>query len=363
MKVALVHDFLVEYGGAERVLETLQEMFPQAPIYTALYDPRGPGMERFKNLDVRPSFLQKLPASRFLLSPLRIFSLKFFESFDLTDYDLVISSTWMYLAKGVKVRPGSLHVSYIHTPPRFLYGYPTARNWQKHWWGRVAGSLLNHWLRVIDFQASQRPDYLIANSKFTARRIEKFYRRPATVIYPPASSPASAAGRPASAAGDYFLCVSRLARAKRLDLAIQACNQLGLELLIVGSGREEKYLRSIAGPKTRFLGYLSDKELAKFYAGCQALIFPAEEEDFGLAPVEAMSFGKPVIALRSGGVPETVVENKTGLFFDKPTVKSLVASLQKFKSFQFKPEDCRRQAQKFSKARFKREIENFIAAC
>lgn len=392
MKTALIHDFLVEYGGAERVLETLHEMFPQAPIYTALYDRSGPGMKRFSQLDIRQSFLQKLPASRFLLSPFRLFALKFFEGFDLSSYDLIISSTWMYMAKGVKVRPGALHISYIHTPPRFLYGYPTARNWRKYWWGRVAGNLLNHRLRVIDFQASQKPEHLIANSKFTAGRIKKFYRREATVIYPPARfvpPPRSPSGPPrrsdfarasqgktsdGGAAGGgrllrgwgigepYFLCVSRLARVKRIDLAIKACNQLNLNLFIVGAGREEKYLRSIGGPKIKFLGHLTDQELAKVYAGCRAVIFPAEDEDFGIVPVEAMSFGKPVIALRSGGVVETVIDGKTGLFFDKPTVNSLVKSLKKFKSLRFKTSDCRAQAQKFSKQRFKKEIKKFIAS-
>jgi len=365
VKVALIHDFLVEYGGAERVLEVLHEIWPEAPVYVSLYDKTGPGMERFKNLEIRTSCLQKIPFSRFLLSPLRIFSLAFFESFDLSDYDLIISSTWMYMAKGVRTRPDALHISYIHTPPRFLYGYPTARNWRKHWWGRLAGSLLNHQMRKTDFLASQRPDYLIANSKFTADRIWKFYRREATVIYPPVELGFSAKGRSGSGefrigVTDYFLCVSRLARAKRIDLAIKACNKLSLNLFIVGAGREEKYLRSIGGPKTRFLGHLTDTELTKVYAGCRALIFPAQEEDFGIVPIEAMSFGKPVISLRSGGVVETVIDGKTGVFFDKPTVNSLVKSLKKFKSLRFKASDCRVQAQKFSKQKFKKEMRRFV---
>ena len=354
MRVALVHDFLIEYGGAERVLEALCEIYPGAPIYTAFYDKNGPGMARFAKFDIRTSWLQKLPFSRVLLSPFRLFSLALFESFDLSNFDLIISSTWMYMAKGVVTRPETLHLSYIHTPPRFLYGYKTAREWRKYWWGRVAGGLLNHKMRMIDFVATQRPDYLIANSKFTADRIWKFYRRKAVVIYPPVRH---LGGEIADR--NYFLCVSRLARAKRIDLAIEACNKLGLKLWVVGTGREEKYLKSIAGKTIKFLGYVSDPKLAKIYAGCKALIFPAEDEDFGIVSVEASSFGKPVIALRSGGVIESVIEGKTGVFFDEPTVESLVAKLQRFKPSNFKPEDCLKQAKKFSKERFKREIKKF----
>ncbi len=373
MKVALVHDFLVEYGGAERVLETLCKIYPKAPIYTALYDQNGPGMKRFARFNIKTSWLQKLPASRMLLSPFRLFSLAFFESFDFSDFDLVISSTWMYMAKGVITKPETLHLCYLHTPPRFLYGYKTAREWKKYWWGRLAGSLLNHKMRMIDFTASQRPDYLIANSQFTADRIWKFYRRKSTVIYPPVelmgrSHPGNAAKLALSAAfarrsqpkRGYFLCVSRLARAKRIDLAIKACNKLGLELWVVGTGREEKYLQSIGGLKTRFLGQLADTELVEVYSNCKAFIFPAEDEDFGIVPVEAMSFGKPVIALRSGGVIETVIEGKTGIFFDEPTMESLVSALKKFKSEKYKKSDCIAQVKKFSKEKFKREIKKFV---
>lgn len=363
MRIALIHDFLIEYGGAERVLEALHEIYPETPIYTAFYDKNGPGMKKFAKFEIKTSWLQKLPIARIFLSPFRLFSLALFESFDFLEFDVVISSTWMYMAKGVITRPETLHVSYIHTPPRFLYGYPTAREWRKYWWGRIAGNLLNHKMRMIDFVASQRPDYLIANSKFTADRIWKFYRRKAKVIYPPVELHPRGGVAPAAhpgSEGAYFLCVSRLARAKRIDLAIEACNQLGCGLWVVGAGREEKYLKSIAGGTIKFLGHLSDAELAEAYAGCQSLIFPAEDEDFGIVPVEAMSFGKPVVALRSGGVVESVIEGRTGVFFEKPTVESLVKVLRKFKPEKYQPADCQRQAKKFSKARFKKEIKNFV---
>jgi len=357
MKVALVHDFLVEYGGAERVLEALHEMWPNAPIYTVFYDKTGPGMKRFSSLNIRTAWLQKLPFARSLLSPFRLFSLALFESLNLNEFDLVISSSWMYMAKGVITKPESLHLSYLHTPPRFLYGYKTAREWKKYWLGRVVGGLMNHKMRMIDFVASQRPDYLIANSKFTADRIWKFYRRKAQVIYPPVDIRIT--NKKIHNSG-YFLCVSRLARAKRIDLAIKACNQLGYKLWVVGCGREEKYLKSIAGKKIKFLGFVSDEKLAETYRDCQALIFPAEDEDFGIAPVEVMSFGKPVIALRRGGTRESIIERKTGVFFDEPTVASLTKAIKQFNNLKIKPKDCLAQAKKFSKERFKREIKKFV---
>jgi len=360
MRVALVHDFLVEYGGAERVLEALHEIWPKATVFTALYDKNGPGMKKFSSWQIKTSWLQNLPFNRILLSPMRLFSLVFFESFDFSDFDLVISSTWMYMAKGVITKPETLHLCYLHTPPRFLYGYKTAKDWRRYWWGRFFGGILNHKMRMIDFLASQRPDYLIANSKFTAERIWKFYRRKAAIIYPPVKLASINRQLLSPKRQNYFLCVSRLARAKRIDLAIRTCNQLNLDLWIVGSGREKKYLKSIAGPKIKFLGHLSDQKLAEVYNNCQALIFPAEDEDFGIVPVEAMSFGKPVIALKSGGVKETVVEGKTGVFFDEPTVENLIKAIKKFQGLTISPTDCLKQAKKFSKKRFQREIKKFV---
>jgi len=246
-----------------------------------------------------------------------------------------------------------------------LYGLPTAREWKKHWWIRIPAEIANHFLRLVDFRSAQKVDYFIANSKNTAARIEKFYRKKATVIYPPVELPelqVANRSRSGKERENYFLAGGRLGRAKRIDLTIEACNQLKLPLKVYGkpfAGYGEE-LKKIAGPTIEFLGEVSDKELTRLYVGCQAFIFPAEEEDFGIVPVEAMSYGKPVIALRQGGVMESVIEGKTGEFFDEPTVESLVGVLKKFKPKKYKPEDCRQQAKKFSKERFKKEIKEFV---
>jgi len=388
MKIALVHDYLREYGGAERVLEVLHEIWPESPVYTAFVDWESLGLrrERFENWEIHTSWGQKLPAIKKLFSPYRIFAPTFFRSFDFSRFDVVISSSSVYFAKAIKVKPPAVHICYCHTPPRFLYGYPTAIEWQKHWWGKLGGSLLNHWLRMADWQVAQEVDFFIANSQETALRIKKFYRRDSVIIYPPvklltATGPAArqpqnlptaltsagphfGAPRLTSpvATKPYYLCVSRLARSKRIDLAIEACNRLRLPLKVVGAGREEENLKVMAGLTVEFLGEVSDEELANLYFGCRALIFPAEEEDFGMVPVEAMSFGKPVIAYRSGGVVESVIEGKTGIFFNESTTESLMEAIKRFNDLNhdIKAEDCLRQAQKFSKERFKKEIKEFV---
>src|SRR3989344_304472 len=188
MKVALAHDYLREYGGAERVLEALHEIFPSAPLYTAYYNPKGLGEngKRFNSWDIRTSWFQHFPFANKLLSPFRIFGPLMFESFNLSEFDLVISSSSAtHLAKSVITKPETLHISYIHTPPRFLYGYTTSFNYKKHWWTYIGGEIINHFMRIYDFEVSQRPDILVANSKNIAARIQKFYRRDSVVIYPP----------------------------------------------------------------------------------------------------------------------------------------------------------------------------------
>jgi len=357
MKVALVHDFLTEYGGAERVLEVLHEIWPEAPVFTAFYDPEslGPNKDKFKNWDIRVSWAKNLPFFRRLLSPYRIFGPLIFESFDFKNYDLVISSTNVYFAKSIISGPKTIHICYCHTPPRYLYGYPTAREWKKHLIGRILGETANHFLRIWDYWGAQRVDYFVANSKNTKDRIKKFYRRDSEVIYPPVDiNRFKVKGERFKKDGNYYLCVSRLARAKRIDLAVQAANRLGFKLKVIGEGREMKNLEKIAGKTIEFLGEIPDKKLIEAYRNCQAVIFPAEEEDFGMVPIEAMAAGKPVIALRQGGVEESIIEGETGLFFEEPTTESLIAALKKFHPKNFKSQDCVQQAKKFSKEEFKK---------
>ena len=397
MKIALVHGFLKEYGGAERVLEALHEIYPEAPVYTSFVDFErlGPHAQRIKKWDIRESWVGKSWLIKKLHSPLRFLAPLIWESFNLDEFDVVISSSGWYICRGVITRPETLHICYLHHPPRHLYGYQTSFDWQKHLPIRVYGHLVNHYLRIYDFLAAQRVDYFIANSKETQRRIAKFYRRESEVIYPPvgmaevayenfcvpllardktlpvhnvsgAVSEANSknfVGSPPSTRA-YFLCVSRLARAKNIHLAIEACNRLNLSLKIIGKGREKQELEALGSRlKARnieFLGELSDEELSKIYAGAKALIFPAQDEEFGIVPLEAMAYGIPVIAFRSGGVKETIVEGKTGLFFDKLTVESLIKAIKQYNNITINPKDCFNQAEKFSKKRFEREIKTFV---
>jgi len=368
MKVALVHDYLREYGGAERVLEVLHEIFPEAPLYTAYYNKKALGSkgETFRGWDIRTSWIQHLPFANKLISPLRIFAPNIFESFNLSEYDLVISSSSaVYFAKSVITKPQTLHISYIHTPPRFLYGYVTSFNYKKHFITRIVGEIMNHYLRIVDFEVSQRPDILVANSKNIQDRIKKFYRRDSIVIYPPVGIDKypPIVGKMSR---KYFLTVGRLVRGKGVDVIIEACGKLGFPLKVVGTGPElENYKSEITNNKNvQFLGSVSDEELIKLYSGAKATILASGDEDFGIVPVESQAAGTPVIAPASGGYLETIIDGKTGILFKgdsgKVTVDSLMEGIKQFSGIKFKTKDCRANARKFSKERFKKEILELI---
>ncbi len=376
MKVAIVHDYIKEYGGAERVLEALHEIWSEAPVYTTVYLPQflGPHKDRFKGWDIRTSWFQNIPYVHKLISPLRLFTPWYFDNIDLREFDVIITSAnGAYFPHLIVRSAGTLHICYCHTPPRYLYGYPTARNWQNSALGRFAAGFLNHFLRQWDFVAAQRPDYFIANSYEVKRRIEKFYRREATVIYPPVDTSGkrkAESGKNSSSstkrltlhAKRYYLTGGRLARAKRIDLAIEACNILKLPLKVFGRGFADydNELKRIAGKTVEFVGEVSEEELKKLYQEAKALIYPSEQEDFGIMPVEAMSAGIPVVALNQGGVKETVIDGKTGVFFDKLTVESLVSAIKRLSKLDIQEEDCRKNAQAFGKERFKKEMREFI---
>jgi len=372
MKIALVHDYIKEYGGAERVLEALHEIWPKAPIFTTVYLPQylGPHSYRFTNWDIRTSSLQNLPLVEKLLSPIRVLTPTIFSAWDFSKYDVVIvSATGAYFPNMIS-KGKALHVCYCHTPPRYLYGYPTARNWKKHWWGRTMGTLINHKLLEVDFLASRRPDFYIANSEETKRRIEKFYRRDAEVIYPPVEiNPKSKIQMTNQTQNSkskkekiYYLTGGRLARAKHIDLAIRACNRLKLPLKVFGKPFADygEELRKIAGKTIEFLGEVSDEKLSELYQGAKALIYPSEAEDFGIMPVEAMAAGIPVIAYNDGGVKETVINGKTGILFNKLTVDDAIEAIKQLDRIKIKREDCITQAERFGKERFKREMMGFI---
>ncbi|GIK84327.1 MAG: glycosyl transferase [Patescibacteria group bacterium] len=372
LKVALVHDYLREYGGAERVVEALHELFSDAPVFVSFTDFTVTGIhaKKFLGWDIRESWLTKVPLYKKLFSPLRIFAPNYFSSFDLSDYDVVISSTNAYFSKAVTVKKGNkkaLHITYCHTPARSLYGYTTMTDWKSNPITRVAGMLINYYLRIIDVQiARNNVDFFIANSQETKRRIEKFYRLDSTVIYPPIEIDenkkfSNTAQLPEK--NGYFLIVGRIAASKHVDLAVKTATKLGFSLKVVGSGKGIEYLRSIAGETVEFLGGVDDKTLSDLYENATALLYPAEDEDFGMVPIEAMGHGVPVIAHRSGGPLETIREGENGYFFDAFTIESLGSVIEKLLKTKWNKQKIYDYALQFSKGRFKKEISAFILEC
>lgn len=368
MKIAIVHDQLSEFGGAERVLVSLKKIFPQADIYTSTCDKKRLGVHANLILTeaVRTSWFGKIPIINKLYSPLRFLTPLIWESFDFSRYDLVISSSGSWMSKGVITKKPTIHVCYLHHPPRYLYGYETAVEWQKYWPIKIYGNIINHFLRLWDFKSSQRPDYFIANSEETKRRIQKFYRRDATVIYPPVSIPNIKLVNPLTREpSNYYLTVSRLARAKHVDVLIKASNKMKFNLKIVGVGRDEKYLKSIAGPTVEFLGNVSDEKIKQLYLNAKAFVFASRDEEFGIAPVEAMGYGLPVIAFNSGGLPEFVKNNINGFLFNQLDENSLIervnelSGLSEEKHLEMKKK-ARLTAENFSEEKFKKEILSFF---
>lgn len=365
MKIALVHDYLNEFGGAERVLLALSEIFPEAPIYTAFYKKDSQAYKRLKNKKIITSWVQNIPFfSKYLHSPLRFLAPVIWGSFDFSDYDLVISSASWYITKGFGTRGTNkqkpVEICYCHTPPRWLYGFKTSIELQKYWPVRIYAKIVGKFMKKYDYKMAQRVNYFIANSKNVAQRIKNFYRRDSTVIYPPVEIEQI----PRVKKENFYLIVSRIVGGKGIDLAVKAAIKLGINLKVVGSPAgyytEYKNLQKISKNKVEFLGYVDDKEIARLYAQAKAFLVLSMDEDFGITPVEAMLAGTPVIAFRGGGYIESVVENKTGIFFNEPTTESLSEAIRKFERMKFNPEDCKQQANKFNKNRFKKKILNFV---
>jgi glycosyltransferase involved in cell wall biosynthesis len=356
-KIAIVHDFLVEFGGAEKVLLDILEIYPEADLFTIIYDQKRLG-SYFDKYSPHVSYLQKFP--KFLKgSYLRPLMPSGAEDLNLSNYNLVISNCNSF-SKGVLVDPDTTHISYIHSPTRYLWDY--YHNYIKE--HNLAGTKsifslpIFSWLRLWDKSASQRPDYLFANSQNVAKRIRKFYRRESEVIYPGVDVEKYYSDKK----GNYFLIVSRLSKYKNIELAVRAFNDLGERLLIIGSGPERKRLERIAKTNIEFLGFKSDETVRNYYSRARAFIFP-QIEDFGLTSVEAIASGVPVIALKEGGALETIEENKTGIFFKKETVNSLKKAVKNFidnKEKKFNQKNIKSQAQKFSKQNFKKCFKNKI---
>ncbi|MFA6184571.1 MAG: glycosyltransferase [Candidatus Shapirobacteria bacterium] len=384
-KIVLVQDYIKEFGGAESVLETLSEIFPKAPIYTTLYKPEflGPHQSRLQKKwesRVHQSFFQYIPFVHKIISPLRLLSPLAFKSFDFSKFDIIITSaTGAYFPNLINKKSAKL-VCYCHTPPRYLYGLPTARNFTKNKFIYALIQVLNHLLRIIDFKSSQNVDQFIANSQTTADRIKKFYRRDSIIINPPIETIKEKASdgdvsarniRGALPKGvsteklssePYFLTGGRLARAKRYDIAIQACNQLNLKLKIFGRdfANFSDELKAMAGPTIEFLGEVTQDQKDLLYSQAQAFIFCSDNEDFGMVPVESMAHGCPVIAYKSGGTTETVIDSKTGVFFDELTPKSCATAIQKFQKLKINSKDCISRAADFSTEKFVSKIKKLV---
>ncbi len=361
MKVALVHDYLNEFGGAERVLLSLSEIWPKAPIYTSFYKSKSPAYERFKKKKIITSWVHHIPFfATHLHSPLRFLAPWVWGSFDFSKYDIVVSSSGWYITKGFKKGKHTIEVCYCHTPPRWLYGYKTSIELQKYKLVRAYAHIVGHFMRMYDFEAAQKVDFFLANSKNVAERIWKIYRKKATVIYPPVELP-NAGDTPK---GDYYLVISRIVGGKGLDLAVKTARKLGIKLKIAGKPAgyytEYKNLQKLAGDNTEFLGYVTDKELVKLYKGAKAFLALATDEDFGITPVEAMLCGTPVVAFKGGGYLETVVDGRTGVFFEEVSVESLSKAIKRLDKLNINPRDCVNQAKKFSKEKFKKEVLKFV---
>lgn len=354
MKVALVHEWLTNMAGSERCVENFLQIYKDAPVYTTMYSPENLD-EGLKNIDVRTSFLQRWVNKghqKFL--PLMPFA---FENFDLSEYDVILSSN-SSCSKGIITSSNSVHICYCHTPMRYAWEFyhdyvnnSGMGNFKK----RLLRVFMTY-MRIWDRLAADRVDYFIANSENVAKRIWKYYRRESVVIHPPVRCNLFNISETDE---DYFLVVSRLVGYKKIDLAVKAFNELGLPLVVIGAGEELDGLKSIAKDNIKFLGRQPDEVIKEYYAKCKAFIFPGEE-DFGITPLEAMASGRPVIAYGKGGALETVIEGKTGIFFEEQTVEHLINAVKKFNETEFNKYEIREHAEKFDESVYKEKIKNFV---
>ena len=356
MRLAIVHDYLNQYGGAERVLESLHDLYPEAPIYTSIYDPpRLPAF--YREWDIRTSFMQRLPGvSSHHQAYLPCYPVAF-ESFDFSEYDVVLSNSSAW-CKAVVTPPETVHVCYCLTPMRWAWRYHDYVERERL--GRLARFGLPAAmtaLRMWDVSSSQRVDRFAAISTAVAARIRKYYGREAVVIYPPVATERFATSR---LPGDYYLVVSRLIPYKRVDLAVEAFNQLGLPLKVVGDGRDRPALATRAARNVELLGRVSDAEVAELLHGCRAFVFPGEE-DFGIAPVEAQAAGRPVVAFGAGGALDTVIDGETGVHFREQTVESVVAAVRRLESLSFDAERIAAHARRFDTSVFRRQIAALVS--
>lgn len=358
MKTAIVHDWLVSVAGGEKVLKLMHDLFP-SPIYTLLQNKEALKNTYFEDKKLFSSFIEKLPFSKKLYQKYLMFFPFAIEQFDLSEYDVILSSSHC-VAKGVLTRFDQLHICYCHTPMRYAWDlyfqYLSESNLKKGIKGRLAQIIL-HYLRQWDTTSATRVDEFIANSKFVANRIEKIYNKKAKVIYPPVDTNYF---QPCYEKDDFYLTASRLVPYKKIDLIVEAFSKMSdKKLVVIGDGPDMKKIKSKASKNIEILGYQSDENLKKYLSKAKAFVFAAIE-DFGIIPVEAMATATPVIALSRGGVKESLIENKTGLFFKEQNVKNIVDAVQNFEKKDFDLYEIREHAMKFSEDRFKKEFNDFV---
>jgi glycosyltransferase involved in cell wall biosynthesis len=396
MKVALVHDYIKEYGGAERVLKTLTELYPKAPIYTAFSVKGSTAEKEFRGKEIHESWLAPLLKIGKLYSPLRFLTPLIWGSFDLSKYDLVITSCSWYITRGFKVGPKTKVIAYCHTPPRWLYGYETSVGFTKYWPVKVYSTIVGHIIRMYDFKTAQEPlrnreqgtgnkkyvkgvDFFVANSNNVQARIKKFYRRDSVVIYPPVDIEGmkKVVGGQLSVDGErskqqtqttehrqqnYFLIVSRLVGAKGLEEAINVFSKLGgkYKLKIVGEAAGysdvESKIKNQKSNNVELLGRVSNEKLYELYAKAKGFIALARDEDFGMTVVEAQAAGTPVIAFNGGGFRESIVDGVTGILINDTDQKTLKKAIGRFNGLKWDKKRIQNHARKFSKERFEKEI-------
>lgn len=365
LKVAIVCDWLLNMGGAERVVYELHLMYPDAPIYTSQYDPNPSawyGWNWLREADIRTTWLQKLPKSlKKFLPVLRALT---FPRLDLSEYDLVISSSGAE-AKSIRTSSKTLHINYCHSPTQYYWlrydeylkhpGFPFGTNWLARYGLKLLVAPLRRW----DRQAAKRPDIMIANSTHTQEMIKKYYRRDSVVIFPPVDTNRfKIKGNPPTRHG--FVVAGRQTPYKRLDLAVKACSELKLPLVVIGNGPEHKKLEKLAGRNITFLSAVNEEDMAKHFQSSLALIFPTNKEDFGVTPVEAMAAGTPVIAYAKGGPLDYVIPNKTGLFFNRLTTTSLIKAIESFNPNRFDPNQIANFADNFSTSKFRQHFKDLV---
>lgn len=356
LKIAIVCDWLTNSGGAEKIILGLHQLFPEAPIYTSVYNPDK--VKGFENAEIHTSYLQNFPFAKTKHQLYLGLLPQVFENFNLNQYDLVISSSHS-CAKGIITKPSTLHVCYCHSPMR--YAWENSLNYIQEYdinpIIKKIAPLFIHKIRLWDRISADRVDNYIANSHYIQNRIYKYYRKPATVIHPFIDLKKISFNP--QKRDDFFLAVGRLTTYKKFDLIVRTFNQLQLPLKIVGTGVAYKNLRKIAKSNIEFMGFISDQKLQDLYSKAKAVVFP-QIEDFGIIPLEAMATGCPVIAYKAGGALETIIENKTGVFFDEQTEKSLADAIGKFNHLKFKPEFIREHASNFDRSVFNQKILDYL---